>query len=348
MINSAYCLQFMRALSDIICFVVPEDMVKSWLLTWFVWPIADVWGYFFTKDGVADGVLEGFTKEESVCKMLFEECMICQGDDKVACKLIWAPPGTGKTVTLCNLMAEARVTNPGTEYTRVDWESYPKYSFGRDMYDWMQSQRQAKQKAEQQRQATQKAEQQRQAKQKAEQEDFTVLFMDHFDHAMGKTLKTRELALEFVQKMIDSAQSGEERFIMIICVNSLDNLVALRDMQCVGNNRDHMRMVGLGSQEKSCMMWKSREDAKRFAEFAFGQTTPASRGRLYWGQGTDTLETQIEKLTDLVINAGCVKYAVRFLRGEQPRNMHVFMQLATRSKHEWEGCIMRMCICDHV
>ena len=322
----------MRALYDIIIrLVVHEDMVKSWVLTWFIWPIADAWGYFFTKDGVADGVLEGFTKEESVCRKLFEECMICQGGDKAACKLIWAPPGTGKTVTICNLMAEARVMNPGTEYVRIDWKSYLKYAFSRDMYDWMQSQRQAKQKAE--------------------QRNFTVLFMDHFDHVMGKTLKTRELALEFVQKMIDRAQSGEERFIMIISVNSLDNLVALRDMQCVGNNCDHMRMVGFSSQENPCMMWKSREDAKRFAEFAFGQTAPASRGRLYrlyWGEGIDTPETQIEKLTDLVINAGCVKYAVRFLRGEQPRNMHVFMQLATRSKEEWEGCIMRMCVCDHV
>lgn len=317
-----------KALLEIICLVVPVDMAKSWVLTWFIWPIADAWGYFFAKDSIAEGIKNNFlecmpnvfTHEQSVCRILCEECMSCQGDEKVACKVIWAPSGTGKTFTLCNLMAEARAANPVTKYTRVDWKRYPSVSFGRDMHDWMQSQRQAKK--------TDKG--------------YTVLFMDHFDDAMGKTKETKVLALELVQDMIDCVQHGGERCFTIICVNSLDNALALRDMQCNGNNRDCMRMVGFSIQENPCMMWKSREDAKRFADFAFGHTTPGSRELLHWGEGIDTPETQIEKLTELVINAGCVKYAVRFLRGDQPRNMQFFMQLAEHSKKEWEGGIRKL------
>jgi hypothetical protein len=349
--------------SEAVKYLASMDSVKNWLQRIVCRPISNIYATLYEQEGVAEGAAARTSDDEEPAMQFVEEPSICETlsrelEDSSAPRVvgIWAPSGTGKTFTISSLMLKARQQEQGCiiRYERIDWSKYRDYSHGRTISQWMDFWRTV-------------------AGPKSGKSSFTVLFMDHFDDAMG-TSDENNSAIEFLKEMVCKAHD-EKNLAMLFCVNDLnhaklikytlelckepdDTVNFCRMLMCCSGSHDN---AGAEQQEGQCpvMMWKSREAARQYASLALCAytATQTKKGvRLDWGveetaEMTGKLSVmKIEKLTDLVLADGCVKRAVSFLRGDgwnrtdrSPVYIDVFM-LGTKRwrKQEWEDMFHKL------
>lgn len=286
------------------------------------------WMNFLTRNGVKEGIKDGlfmkkhnlFAKESAISSWLRAEC-IEYDHCNTGCTIVWAPSGAGKTFTLCNLMAaESRLYCSNTKYVRIDWKDYAISPEGPSMLDWMKGQELAAWMSF--RWAC----------------GFTVFLMDHFDTPMGHNRDQRTNAIDFIRVMLNLIRRGSP-FAMIVCVNLVDNAVALRDMLNGITHPPCIRLLPWSVDDKQSMIWTSKEDARFFARSAWEQTQPCIKDTLLWehnNSASGSEEESLSKLTQLVLCSGRVQETVRFLEAEDFETWDLLMVRSTESRRRWE------------
>lgn len=282
-------------------------------------PLYSLFAHLFRLEGVEDGIRNDqfvhnprlFKETQGISNVLLEQCILNPAQH-MGCTIVWAPAGAGKTLTVCNLIAIARKRDVKVKYQRVDWA---KYTGGQDMKRWMRFQG-VKLPGEGGGNA------------------FKLIFMDHYDSAVGSTSETKHKGMNFLREMIDLAVK-DRKFTVVVCVNLVANATLLKTMgtQLPGSS---IRTLMCGEGRKS-MMWTSSSDAEDFARLAFQHTPLAIRDRvLPWGEGAGDDETKIRRLADLIIHDGSVQRTVLFLSRKLSERLDVYLQIPSPVMVEWQ------------
>jgi hypothetical protein len=283
-------------------------------------PIYNSFAHLFRTEGVKDGICKGqfvhnprlFKETQGISKVLLEQCILNPAQH-MGCTIVWGPAGAGKTFTVCNLIEIARKRGVGVKYQRVDWA---KYTGGcKDMKKWMGVQG-VKPPGE------------------ASGGAFKLIFMDHYDRAMGSTSETRDRGMNFLREMIDLA-GKDWKFTMVVCVNVVENVALLKTLATqLPGSPIRTLMCGEG---RNSMMWTSSSDGADFARLVFQRTPSDIRDRvLPWGEGADNDEAKIKKLADLIVHDGAVQRTVLFLSRKLTESLDVYLCIPSSVMVEWQ------------
>lgn len=289
----------------------------------FLWdsvmrPIYNSFAHLFTaEEGVEDGIRNGqfvhdprlFKETLGISNVLLEQCVLNPAQH-IGCTIVWGPVGTGKSFTVCNLIEIARKRGVSVKYQRVDWKKYTGET-GKDMKRWMRSQGVK-------------------LPREGGGNSFRLIFMDHYDSAMGNTAETKDTGMNFLREMVDIAGKSW-KLTMLVCVNLVENATLLKTMatQLPGSS---IRTLPVRT-----MMWTSSSEAENFARLVFQRTPLEIRDRvLPWGEGAESDEAKVKRLADLIIHDGSVQRALLFLCRKLPERLDVYILIPSSVMAEWQ------------